>query len=98
MEQLTVIQQLCDGITLLENPDNWTILTTILKHQWLPLVVSFIVIPLVVFAILSSLFGNVGKIKQSKLLIINLLIMFFSLVIGIVVFLLMNIFPIPFIN
>jgi len=98
MEQLTVINKLCNNIGLLENPDNWTILTEMLKSQWVAIVISFIVIPLVVFAILSSLFGNVGRIKQSKLLIINLLIMFFSMVVGIVMFMLLNLYQIPVIN
>lgn len=93
MEELinTTIQKVSEAILDLENPERWDLMSTILKHEGVPILLSFVVVPMLLFFMLAHLFNFQGKTKKTTIILSHALLFFLCEIIGTSLFIILNV-------
>jgi hypothetical protein len=90
--------RLAETINQLETVDAWTVIATIMNNYWKILSVSYILTPMVVFSLLFLLLNSKGKVTQGELWAKSMFILFLSMIIGTIMFLMLSITNVPLLN
>lgn len=92
------ITQASNAIQALDKPENIDIITEILRHMGKPLILSFIVFPAMIMIILGAFFDFSGRQKSKKVIVTFTIFLIISETMGLFLFLLLNIYKVPYIN
>jgi hypothetical protein len=87
----TTIQKLSNEVISIENPERWDFISAILKTEWMWIVISFIVVPSVLFFMLAHLFNFKGKTSKTMIILTHLFVFIVCEVIGFALFLMLNV-------